>query len=83
MLNTICTRKEKTWEILFFEIYKMVLIIFKSENCSYTGDPPNHLICDILRKYYCSANMKILTVKEINNWNTKSTYTTHISELQQ
>ena len=40
MLNTICTRKEKTQVILFFEIYKMMLIIFKSENCSYTGDPP-------------------------------------------
>ena len=40
MLDIICTRKEKTRVILFFEIYKMVLIIFKSENCSYTGDPP-------------------------------------------
>ena len=40
MLDIICTRKEKTRVILFFEIYKMVLIIFKYENCSYTGDPP-------------------------------------------
>ena len=43
MLDIICTRKEKTQVILFFEIYKMVLIIFKSENCSYTGDPPEIL----------------------------------------
>ena len=41
MLDTICTRKEKTRVILFFEIYKIMLIIFKSENCSYTGNPPN------------------------------------------
>ena len=40
MLDIIHTRKEKTQVILFFEIYKMMLIIFKSENCSYTGDPP-------------------------------------------
>ena len=32
MLDIICTRKEKTRVILFFEIYKTVLIIFKSEN---------------------------------------------------
>ena len=44
MLDIICTRKEKTWLILFFEIYEMVLIIFKSENCSYTGDPPKNFI---------------------------------------
>ena len=25
---------------LFFEIYKLVLIMIKSENCSYTGDLP-------------------------------------------
>ena len=30
MLDIICTRKEKTRVILFFEIYKTVLIIFKS-----------------------------------------------------
>ena len=41
MLDIICTRKEKTRVILFFEIYKIVLIVFKSENCSYKGDPPN------------------------------------------
>ena len=35
MLDIICTRKEKTRVILFFAIYKMMLIIFKSENCSY------------------------------------------------
>ena len=40
MLDIICTRKEKTRVILFFEIYKMMLIIFKYENCSYTGHPP-------------------------------------------
>ena len=40
MLDIICTRKEKTRVILFFEIYKMMLIIFKSENCGYTGNPP-------------------------------------------
>ena len=33
-------RKEKIWVFLFFEIYKMVLIMIKSENCSYTGDFP-------------------------------------------
>ena len=32
MLDTICTRKEKIRVIYFFEIYKMMLIIFKSEN---------------------------------------------------
>ena len=41
MLDIICTKKEKTWVILFFEIYKTMLIIFKSENCSYTGYPPD------------------------------------------
>ena len=40
MLDIICTRKEKTQVFLFFEIYKMVLIIFKSENSRYTGAPP-------------------------------------------
>ena len=44
MLDIICTRKEKTRVILFFEIYDMMLIIFKSENCSYTGDPPHFLV---------------------------------------
>ena len=49
MLDIICTRKEKR-VILFFEIYKMVLIIFKYENCSYTGDPPK-MIFKILSNY--------------------------------
>ena len=40
MLDIICTRKEKIRVVLFFEIYKRMLIIFKYENCSYTGDPP-------------------------------------------
>ena len=42
MLDIIWRKEEKKKMriILFFEIYKMVLIIFKSENCSYTGDPP-------------------------------------------
>ena len=44
MLDIICTRKEKITVFLFFEIYKMMLIIFKSENCSYTGDLPSLLI---------------------------------------
>ena len=29
-------KQKKTRDYLFFEIYKMVLVIFKSENCSYT-----------------------------------------------
>ena len=53
MLDIICTRKEKTRVILFFEIYKMVLIILKSENCSYTGDPPFKMLnYNYLYHYY-------------------------------
>ena len=40
MLDIICTRKEKIRVFLFFELYKLVLIIIQSENCSYTGDLP-------------------------------------------
>ena len=37
MLFIICTKKEKTRVFLFFNFHKMMLIIIKSENCSYTG----------------------------------------------
>ena len=63
MLDIICTRKEKTRVILFFKIYKMVLIILKSENCSYTGDPPCFIlfysVFDIfLFIFFCSFEEK-------------------------
>ena len=61
MLDIICTRKEKTRVILFFEIYKMVLIILKSENSRYTGAPPFFLFFEnykmvliILKSENCS-----------------------------
>ena len=38
---SLAQEKKKTFGYLFFEIYKIILIIFTSENCSYTGDPPN------------------------------------------
>ena len=55
MLDIICTRKEKTLVILFFEIYKMMLIIFKSENCSYTGDPPLPKI--VVKLIHCKPSL--------------------------